>query len=108
MATIEERTITEIKIDADDKKLEDLRHKALKKFISKRIDEIELALKEMCEEFEDRFEHDHDGEHKGWIKMNSNTFYYVNDVVAFVPSLESNIKWDHHKSTLPVENIDEK
>ena len=100
MATIEERTITEIKIKADDKELKRLRHEALKKFISKRIDEIELALKEICEEFEGKFERNE------WIKIDE-TFYYVNDIVAFVPDIKSSdLNWNNSSSL--IENIDEK
>lgn len=99
--SIEDRTITEIKIEANDEELTNLRHKALKKFIAKRIGELESSLKKMCAEFEERFKNNE------WILIDEN-YFYVNDVVAFVPSLESNIKWDHHKSTLPVENIDDK
>ncbi len=98
--SIEDRTITEIKIEANDEELTNLRHKALKKFIVKRIGELESSLKEMCEEFEGRFERNE------WIKIDE-TFYYVNDVVAFVPDIKSSdLNWNNSSSL--IENIDEK
>ena len=86
------KEITEINISNDDYLLKELRKNNLKRYISRRIDEIENSFIKLCEEFEDRFSKNE------WILMTDN-IYYINEIMSFIPNLDDNEVYWHSQDS---------
>ena len=61
--------------------IDTLRERKLKNYIKNRIDNLEQAFKNLCSEFDERFNNNE------WILMNDDCCY-INDIVALIPDIK--------------------